>query len=126
MDCAQAKALVNDYIEGTLSDQVCIEFLEHVKGCRECFDELETLFIVDYALQYLDEADSDQSYDMKKLLKDDMEENEKRIFRTRMVGTVTTIGIIFSEVLLLLATFIKFHPSLAGIITHYLSFLFPD
>ncbi|MDO4803286.1 MAG: zf-HC2 domain-containing protein [Lachnospiraceae bacterium] len=126
MDCTQAKAMVDAYIEGTLTDQECSEFLNHVKGCKECHDELETYFIVDYALQYLDEANSNRSYDMQKLLKDDIEENERRILITRMARMVTAAGIIASEVMLLLTTFIKLHPSLARAITHYISYLFPD
>ena len=33
MDCEQAKAMVTPYIEGTLTDKECIDFLKHVKKC---------------------------------------------------------------------------------------------
>lgn len=125
MDCTKAKNLVDAYIEGSLTDQECIEFLKHVKGCKDCYDELETYFIVDYALQYLDESDSNRSYDMQKLLKDDILNNERRILRTRMARTITAVGIIASQAMLLLTTLIKLFPALARIITHHISFLFP-
>ena len=125
MECKTAKSLVNAYIEGSLNDQDCIDFLAHVKGCRDCYDELETYFIVDYALQYLDTGgDSNRSFDMQKLLKDDVRWNEKRILRTRMVRGVTAAGIILSEILLVITGFIKFNPGLAKIITHHISILF--
>ncbi len=47
MDCEQAKAMVTPYIEGTLTDKECIDFLKHVKKCPNCHEELETYFIVD-------------------------------------------------------------------------------
>ncbi len=125
MDCVQAKSMVNPYIEGTLSDKECLEFLKHVKECRECHEELETYFIVDYALQYLDEEDSDRSYDMQKVLKDDIRWNETRIWRSRLARAVTMGSVIVSEIILIMTAVIKFHPSVARMITHHISILFP-
>ncbi len=125
MNCEQAKSMVNAYIDGNLSDQECIDFLNHVKECRKCYDELETYFIVDYALQYLDDEDSDQSYDMQKVLKDDIRLNEKRVWRTRLFRAVTIAGIVVSEIILFLTGIIKFNPSLARTITQHISILFP-
>ena len=125
MDCKTAKSMVNAYIEGTLSDDECTDFLKHVKKCEDCYDELETYFIVDYSLKYLDEDSSGRSYDMQKVLKDDIRWNERRIWRTETIRFITISGIIFSEILLVLTGIIKFYPELARIISSHISVLFP-
>ena len=124
MDCEQAKAMVTSYIEGTLTDQECIEFLKHVKKCPACHEALETYFIVDYALQFLDEEGSDRSFDMQKVLKDDIRWNETRILKTRMIRGITLGGMVLSDILLLITAIIKFNPSVAKAITDHISILF--
>lgn len=125
MDCEQVKLMVNPYIEGTLTDRECLDFLRHVKDCKNCYEELETYFIVDYALQYLDDEETSRSFDMQKVLQDDIRTNEKRIWRTRLTRAVTIAGMITSEIILLVTAIIKFHPSVARTITEHISVLFP-
>jgi hypothetical protein len=116
--------MVTSYIEGTLTDQECIDFLKHVKKCPACHEELETYFIVDYALQFLDEEGSDRSFDMQKVLKDDIRWNETRILKTRMIRGITLGGMVLSDILLLITAIIKFNPSVAKAITDHISILF--
>ena len=125
LTCREAKDLVKAYIDGTMSDRECTRFLDHVMSCPDCYDELETYFIVDYSLKYLDEDSSGRSYDMQKVLKDDIRWNERRIWRTETIRFITISGIIFSEILLVLTGIIKFYPELARIISSHISVLFP-
>lgn len=72
MNCRKAQQKIMPYIERKLSDSELEEFLDHVKECPDCSEELEVYFTVYYALRKLDEDDTD-SFDMKELLKRDME-----------------------------------------------------
>ncbi len=84
MTCREAKDQVKAYIEGTMSDKECTRFLDHVMNCPDCYDELETYFIIDYSLQYLDdERNVSRSYDMRKSLVDDIKRNRNRIWVTQ-------------------------------------------
>lgn len=83
LTCHEAKRMVQPFLNGELKDRDLRAFLEHIKGCKSCQDELETYFIVDYALKYLDD-ENNNSYDMKALLKTliSQEEHDLRMRET--------------------------------------------
>ena len=39
MDCIRAQQLIKGYMEGQLSDRDLEAFLDHVEGCRKCYDD---------------------------------------------------------------------------------------
>ena len=99
MDCKEAKNKVNGYIEGTLTDKECSEFIEHVRSCPDCYDELETYYIIGFTLDYLDSKDSKEgSFDMNKLLEEDLRKCERRISGGRLTRNLLRICIGISEV----------------------------
>lgn len=99
MDCKEAKNRVNGYIEGTLTDKECSEFIEHVRSCPDCYEELETYFIIGYALDYLDSKDGmERSFDMNKLLEDDLRRCERRISGSKLMKNLTRVCVTISEV----------------------------
>lgn len=111
MDCKEAKNRVNGYIEGTLTNKECSEFIEHVRSCPDCYDELETYFIIGYTLDYLDSKDGvDRSFDMHRLLEDDLRKCERRISGQRLMKTLTTVCVIISELSILLGTVVTAIP----------------
>ena len=55
MKCEEALTKIEAYIDHTLSGRELEEFLEHVKSCRECYDELETYYIISVGMRYLEE-----------------------------------------------------------------------
>ena len=114
MTCREAKDQVKAYIEGTMSDKECTRFLDHVMNCPDCYDELETYFIIDYSLQYLDdERNVSRSYDMRKSLVDDIKRNRNRIWVTKFSKIWTRTLITISNVLIFIAIALKI--SLPGI-----------
>lgn len=41
MKCARVSSLMSDYLDEGLPGSVMLEFEEHVRGCRECYEALE-------------------------------------------------------------------------------------
>ncbi len=108
MTCREAKDQVKSYIDGTMSDSECTRFLDHVMSCPDCYDELETYFIIDYSLQYLDDdRNVTRSYDMRKSLVDDIKRNRNRIWVTKFSKIWTRILIAISNVLIFIAITLK-------------------
>lgn len=79
MKCEKVQECVDAHIRHTLPDREQREFIEHVKQCTECYNELETYFIVDQAIRYLDE-EGEESYNIKQLLDEDL---DKRLVKLK-------------------------------------------
>lgn len=94
--------MVQPFLNGELKDRELKAFLAHVKTCKSCEEELETYFIVDYALKYLDN-EKNNSYDMQELLNTliSQEEHDLRIRET--VRFLMAAAIIALAVLVILA-----------------------
>lgn len=125
MTCREAKDQVKAYIEGTMSDKECTRFLDHVMNCPDCYDELETYFIIDYSLQYLDdERNVSRSYDMRKSLVDDIKRNRNRIWVTKFSKIWTRTLITISNVLIFIAIALKISlPGIQSVLEHMQSLL---
>ena len=72
MTCEQARECVDAYINNTLPENKQEAFIRHVKSCPECFQDLETYFIVDVAIKYFDKG-KDDTYDISNLLQKDLD-----------------------------------------------------
>lgn len=95
MDCKTAQKMVTPYIKRELKDRELEEFIDHIRDCQECYEELEIYFTIYFALQKLDE-EQNVSYNIQKMLKDDLRFAERRV-RTRKLARV------WSAVLMVLA-----------------------
>ncbi|MBQ1317407.1 MAG: zf-HC2 domain-containing protein [Lachnospiraceae bacterium] len=82
MDCKTAKADIEAYLDKKLTDEEMGEFLAHIRSCPECREELETFFAIRRTLGYL-ESGIDGSYDIPKLLEEDLASQEARLRRLR-------------------------------------------
>ena len=87
MDCRKAESMVGGYIQNTLSVDELSDFLKHIKECPSCYEELETYFIVYYAMQHLDGEKEDTLY-MKKLLELDLKKKEKNVLMRELQRTI--------------------------------------
>lgn len=84
MDCRTVQQKIMPYIERKLSDAELEEFLDHVQHCAGCSEELEVYFTIYYALQKLDSDDTD-SFDMKEILRNDMEKMQMKLQKNESV-----------------------------------------
>ena len=119
MDCKSTKTLVQDYLSGNMDDETCMDFIRHVNTCPSCYEELETYFAINRVLSYLEDGEDDasQSYNMRKLLTDDLKKNEKRIRRTRMEHMIFAVSMTAAEAALVFTVILKYLPGLYELIS---------
>lgn len=58
---------IKPFIEGKIESEQLEGFLQHVEGCRECYEELDIMYIVSEGLQGL-HSDSCASFDLTGML----------------------------------------------------------
>ena len=86
MDCQTAEEMVNRYINHTLSLEDMESFLNHISTCSSCYDELETSFIVNEAMQRLtqEEEEEEGALDFRQLLDQDICRSRKYIRKMKI------------------------------------------
>ena len=77
MKCEEALTKIEAYINHTLNGRELEEFLEHVTSCQECYDELETYYIISVGMRYLEEENL-ESYNIPKMLQEDLHTRDGR------------------------------------------------
>ncbi len=82
MKCHDAQMMISGFIEERLTDQEMEEFLDHIAGCRDCFDELEVYYMITTGLMQLDEEHTG-TLDLKKNLRDDIETRRQNLCNRR-------------------------------------------
>ena len=95
MDCRTAQSLINSYIEKKLTVEQLDQFLKNVESCPSCYDELETYFIVYYAMKRLDN-DKEGSFNMSKLLQEDMKKRKRQVCYYRIQEMILIILILIT------------------------------
>ena len=83
MECYEAEEMVSGYINNTLKTADLEKFLEHVRNCPSCYDELEMHFIVNEAINRLSE-EGETALDFKVLLEQDLKQAERHVLRLRL------------------------------------------
>lgn len=107
MDCRTAEGMVSRYLNHTLTIEELEAFLEHVKSCSSCYEELETYFIVQEAMQKLDTAGREGNLDFKNLLEEDLQRAEKHVQRRKLLRFLAILLIcLLTGTLLVLFIFI--------------------
>ena len=104
MDCKTAQQKITPYIERQLNDRETEEFIEHVRGCKACSEELEVYFTIYYALTQLAKEESD-TYNIKELLEKNLKQAEDRVKKHNIMRfyrrlLMTLIGIVAGILLL--------------------------
>ena len=79
LTCREAQLLIQPYIDKELDDRSCADLLEHIRTCPGCYEELETTFIIFYALKYLDN-DKNSSYNIRRIFQNHIRRNEQQLF----------------------------------------------
>ncbi|MEE3420212.1 MAG: zf-HC2 domain-containing protein [Lachnospiraceae bacterium] len=111
ISCEEAQKWVMPFIEDELPDDDAAVFLDHIRRCPDCYDELETYFIVDYSLHFLDN-DNDASYDLKRLLRERIRAKERELNRRRILKILFPVATIFLIVVVMLVLIYENYPDL--------------
>ena len=104
MDCKMAQSLVIPYINDQLDDETLEGFLNHIKGCKECYEELEIYFTIQYALQKLDE-DGKVSFNIQTMLNENLKASRKLVKRRKFMRTSARAVMVAAELVLVLLLF---------------------
>ncbi len=71
MNCREAQQLMGNFIDDKMDDETLEAFIEHVKNCPSCYDDLEVYYMVITGIRQLDEGeDTDFINGLKNKLKD--------------------------------------------------------
>lgn len=84
MKCEKVQGCIDAYIGHSLTRKELFAFIQHVKECPECYHELETYFIVDHTIRYLDD-EGDGTYNIKKLLDEDLNRRLAKLKRRNIL-----------------------------------------
>ena len=97
ISCRETQRLISAYLNDEISDRECAAFLAHVENCPKCMHELETSFMLTYALQYID-SNEKLSTDIGSLLKEKLHKSTVRLRLNRLLSVlmwmmIVTMGI---------------------------------
>lgn len=105
MTCAKALSMINGFLHDSLSPHDTLEFIDHVKNCRNCYDELEIQYMVMRFTGTISD-NGEEDYGFAKRLKEKIEYTEKRLVRRyRCLRLFLLIALIL---IILLAVYIAF------------------
>ena len=87
MDCREAQSLINQFIDDRMDDDTARAFIQHVRQCPSCYDDLEVNYTVMAVIRLLE--DEDESLDLSRQLDHKIEEKErtKRRLKEQSDGT---------------------------------------
>ena len=78
MDCRETCARLEDFFHGRLPADELEPFMEHIRSCGECEEELKSYVAIEVGLEQLDD-DSSGVYDPEGTYRDCMESARTRI-----------------------------------------------
>ena len=104
MTCKECQNMIQDYLKNGLKAKELEGFIEHVRSCPDCYEELETYFIIGLATRVLEEG-ADVSYDIKAMLLQELQEKELMLMRKKRkkrILAVTIVLLLAADILLTL------------------------
>ena len=93
MTCEETKAHMKAYLADKMPARELEAFLEHIRSCPACYEELETNYIIERVLDILNDK-AKEEYDFREQLQDRMEEQaewltKRRVYRPAYFAVVT-------------------------------------
>lgn len=105
MDCIECKKLIKGFLSDSLTQKQTVEFVEHVKSCAECMEELSIEFLVTEGVKRLDTA---TSFDLTRELEEKISAsyNKAKLYKKlTVISIIATIVLAFSLGLVLSVLF---------------------
>lgn len=107
MECREAEKLIAKFIEDEMDYKETVPFLEHIRECETCREELTIQFLVTEGLANLEEG---TAFDLQAALEKRMEHMEKRVVRRenlRYFSYVTEFFAIVMIIIFIVLVFVK-------------------
>ena len=80
MNCQNAQSMVLNFINNKLDKEETKAFIEHVRDCKDCWEELEIYYVMLVGLKQLDEGE-ELAADFRKKLQNEVESRYVEIER---------------------------------------------
>lgn len=88
MTCKETERLILPYLKDELNEKKTKDFLEHMKECKSCYEEMEIQYMASTSLEWLESGSSfDLECEMNKILSN----SEKKLKQRRMIRIAGTI-----------------------------------
>lgn len=100
MNCQSAQSMVLNFINNKLDKEETKEFIEHIRDCKDCWEELEIYYVMLVGLKQLDEGE-ELAEDFRKKLQDEVdsryveiEREQKRQYVAKFVSVLAVSAIL--------------------------------
>lgn len=97
MECNECKKRIKEFLNDSMSSKTCIEFIEHVKSCDDCMEELSIEYLVNEGLKRLDNA---TSFDLESELQNKINKSYSKAKFNKHFFVIITIVIVIVAFLL--------------------------
>ncbi len=95
MECKEVQKNIHNFINDELDSKDCLAFIEHIRKCPVCKEELSIEFLVVTGLQRLDDA---EAFDLQKELNDKINNNEANALQRKKMSRIGFLLIILLAV----------------------------
>ena len=98
--------MIPHYLADDLREKDLLLFLDHIKTCHSCYEELETAFMVDRTVRYLnDEMDDDaeDSYNLPAMMQEDIHRKTREVYARQNAARIFRIVLIITALFVLFA-----------------------
>lgn len=104
MNCQDVQKFVTAYINNELHGKELEEFMEHIKTCKDCYEELEIYYTIQFALRQLDNNEQ-FTHDVREHLAEHLHQTEKKIYMKRR-HNIYSLAIVFLAQMAVILTLI--------------------
>lgn len=101
MNCREAQQLMSSFIEDKMDEETLEAFIDHVRNCPSCYDDLEVYYMVMSGIRQLDE---EEDADFINGLKNKLKEKEAWLRHQKKVRFRRWIGACLAAFILVLGT----------------------
>lgn len=96
MECKEVQKKIHSFLNDELDSKESLAFIEHIRNCPDCMEELSIEFLVITGLQRLDSA---EAFDLQKELNEKIKTNEENALQRRKMSRIGFLFIIFLAVI---------------------------
>lgn len=100
MTCKETERLIIPYLNGELNEKATKQFLEHMKTCESCYEEMEIHYMATTGLERLESGSSiDIESEMRRILSQSerkLKQRQRIKLASTIVDTIAIIAVIFT------------------------------
>ncbi len=100
MTCSESEMLIKRYINNDLDIYEVTDLLKHLQQCKDCREELEIHYILEYGLS---EREEPKSFDFKRQIEEKLEYSRSRVISYKKYKRIRFITIALTNILCILA-----------------------